>query len=72
MSNNKENEGAIFKQEKTNSSMPDYSGKANVSGANWHVAAWINETEKGLKYVKLRFSVPKEAEAPVEKKTLSL
>ena len=48
--------GILFKNDKRgNEKAPDYSGKINVAGTEYRLAAWINTGEKG-KYMSLKVS----------------
>jgi uncharacterized protein (DUF736 family) len=55
----KENSGSLFKNKnKKAENSPEYHGSCNIEGTKYNVAAWINETKKGEKY--LNFKVKKE------------
>lgn len=43
-----ENQGALFANEKKNDKQPDFGGKVNIGGKEFHAAGWDNK-EKGLK-----------------------
>jgi uncharacterized protein (DUF736 family) len=65
MSDNKQNElsGVLFRNaKKTIEKHPDYTGSALISGTDFWVSGWINESKNGVKYMSLKFQ-PKEAEA---------
>ena len=56
---NKDNSGALFKEEEKKSEKhPDYKGNCLVNGERTYIAAWINESQGGKKYMSLSFSVP--------------
>ena len=56
----KENSGTLFKNnKKDNDNAPDYTGKVNVHGHTLKIAAWVNTSKKGNKYLSLKFSEPK-------------
>tara|TARA_R110000868_G_scaffold260842_1_gene518947 strand:+ start:169 stop:417 length:249 start_codon:yes stop_codon:yes gene_type:complete len=64
----KDNTGAIFKNDfKKTETQPDYKGKCLVDGKAKDVSAWLNESNKGVKYLSIKFSEPwaaAAAEAP--------
>jgi len=47
MSYDNTNRGAIFKNEKTKDSQPDYRGKINVDGADKDISLWLNTSKDG-------------------------
>ena len=48
--------GALFKNdEKQTEQQPDYKGMCEVDRVHYWVAGWINTSEKGQKYMRLRF-----------------
>ena len=55
---NKDNSGALFKEEKKSDKHPDYKGNCMVNGKLMYIAAWINESKRGEKYMSLSFSEP--------------
>jgi hypothetical protein len=56
MTHDNKNRGALFKNtEKEVSTHPDYKGTANISGEEFWLDAWLNESKAGLKYLSLRF-----------------
>ena len=56
---NKDNSGALFKEEEKKSEKhPDYKGNCLVNGEKMYIAAWINESQSGKKYMSLSFSAP--------------
>lgn len=59
---NKENTGAIFKNEKkTSVKHPDYRGTVNVEGKEFEIALWLKESQKGTKYFSVSVSEPYQA-----------
>lgn len=53
------NMGSMFKNEKrVNEKQPIYTGDANVNGKVMRVAAWVNESKTGKKYLSLKFQEP--------------
>ena len=56
---NKNNSGALFKEEEKKSDKhPDYKGNCLVNGKQMYIAAWINTSQGGKKYMSLSFSEP--------------
>ena len=47
------NRGAIFKNEKTKDTQPDYTGKLNVGGREFRVASWIKQSKQGTNFMSL-------------------
>jgi len=48
------NRGALFKnKDKEKDEHPDYTGKLNVLGKDYWLAAWIKESKGGMKYMSL-------------------
>jgi uncharacterized protein (DUF736 family) len=63
------NRGVLFKNDKKSTDKhPDYTGKIDVNGAEFKVAAWIKESPKG-KFMSLSISTPKDK--PAESKQSS-
>ena len=58
MATNKNNSGALFKEEKKSEKHPDYKGDSLINGQKMYIAAWINESQNGKKYMSLSFSAP--------------
>lgn len=51
-----ENSGVLFKNDKaTNEKAPQYTGKINVNGTDYRLAAWVKEGKKG-KFMSLKVS----------------
>ena len=55
-----ENRGAIFSQEPETENHPNYTGKLNVEGKDYYVAAWSKTSKAGNDYISLAISEPKE------------
>ena len=56
----KENQGALFKNnKKEKDTHPDYKGVLNVGGEEFWLNAWINTSQAGQKYMAIRVN-PKE------------
>lgn len=47
---NKEGQGAIFKNEKKSEKAPDYRGKVFINGQLTEIALWERESKSGVKY----------------------
>ena len=45
----KENQGVMFQNDKTNEKQPDFGGKVNIGGKDYHVSGWDNK-EKGMNF----------------------
>ena len=58
---NQENNGALFSNQKTKETQPDYRGKANVNGKDMEISAWIKLSKDGKKYLSLSFQEPLKA-----------
>tara|TARA_X000001388_G_scaffold25996_1_gene18238 strand:+ start:2922 stop:3125 length:204 start_codon:yes stop_codon:yes gene_type:complete len=56
------NSGALFKNaNKEKETQPDMSGEVNVEGKEFRIAAWSNESKKGVKYLSLKISEKQES-----------
>ena len=56
---NKDNSGALFREaDKKSEKHPDYKGNCMVNGELMYIAAWINESQNGKKYMSLSFTAP--------------
>lgn len=50
-----ENSGALFKNDKKEKpSQPDYKGSLNVAGVDYWLAAWLNTSKGGQKYMSVK------------------
>ena len=59
-----ENSGILFKNDKRdNEKAPDYTGKLNVGGTDYRLAAWIKEGQRG-KFMTLSVSDVDRTPAP--------
>lgn len=56
--NNKENTGAIFKNDKKAENHPDWKGKINVNGKEMDIALWNRTSKNGVNYVSAKLSEP--------------
>ena len=65
---NKDNSGALFKEQKKSEKHPDYKGTCLVGGEVYYIASWINESQEGKKYMSLSFT-PKEEQVKYSKGT---
>ena len=54
----KNNAGAIFKNNKTKDTQPDYKGKVKVNNIEMEVSLWIKESQSGSKYFSASFQEP--------------
>jgi len=54
----KNNSGAIFKNNKTKETQPDYRGKVNVNGKDMEISLWVKESKTGTKYFSASFQEP--------------
>ena len=54
----KNNAGAIFKNNKTKETQPDYRGKVKVNNIEMEVSLWIKVSESGTKYFSASFQEP--------------
>ena len=58
-SKNKNNSGAIFKNNKTKDTQPDYKGTVNVNGKDMQVSLWLKTSSKdGSKFFSVSFQEP--------------
>ena len=55
---NKENTGAIFKNEKKAENHPDWKGKINVNGKDMEIALWQRTSQNGVNYYSAKLSEP--------------
>lgn len=56
----KEGQGNLFKNEKQNERHPDYKGTILINGVTYEVAAWERTSQKGVQYLSLQASLPRE------------
>jgi len=54
----KNNSGAIFKNNKTKESQPDYRGKVKVNDKEMEISLWVKESQTGTKYFSASFQEP--------------
>jgi uncharacterized protein (DUF736 family) len=54
----KNNSGAIFKNNKTKESQPDYRGTVKVNDKEMEISLWVKESAKGVKYFSASFQEP--------------
>lgn len=45
----KENQGVLFHNDKANEKQPDFGGKVNIGGKDYHVSGWDNK-DKGMNF----------------------
>jgi uncharacterized protein (DUF736 family) len=56
------NKGVLFTQEEKESDRhPDLTGKVNVNGTEYRIAAWKRQSQNGLNYLSLSISEPRPA-----------
>lgn len=54
------NKGVLFRNDKKgNDKAPDYTGKLNVQGKDWALAAWVKESKAGTKFLSMSLSEPR-------------
>jgi hypothetical protein len=54
----KNNSGAIFKNNKTKDTQPDYKGKVKVNNIEMEISLWFKESQTGTKYFSASFQEP--------------
>ena len=54
----KNNSGAIFKNNKTKETQPDYKGTVKVNDKEMEISLWFKESAKGVKYFSASFQEP--------------
>jgi len=54
----KNNSGAIFKNNKTKDTQPDYRGTVKVNDKEMEISLWFKESAKGVKYFSASFQEP--------------
>jgi uncharacterized protein (DUF736 family) len=54
----KNNAGAIFKNNKTKDTQPDYKGKVKVNDKEMEISLWFKESQSGTKYFSASFQEP--------------
>ena len=54
----KNNSGAIFKNNKTKDTQPDYRGTVKVNDKEMEISLWVKESAKGTKYFSASFQEP--------------
>jgi len=54
----KNNAGAIFKNNKTKDTQPDYKGKVKVNNIEMEISLWVKESQTGTKYFSASFQEP--------------
>ena len=58
MNEKKDNSGAAFARESDNPKAPKYSGPATIGGKDYEVSIWQQTSQKGVKYLSLKFGAP--------------
>ena len=49
----KNNSGALFKNNKTKEGQPDYTGTIVIDGKDFRLSAWVNKSKSGQSYMRL-------------------
>ncbi len=62
MSDRPEGSGALFKNthKEAGSNQPDYTGRLIVNGTEMRLAAWLKESQSGMKYMSVQMSEQRE------------
>jgi uncharacterized protein (DUF736 family) len=67
MQEQRDNSGALFKNEKKSSDKaPDYRGEVMVNGQKMEIAGWIKKSKAGKMYMSLAFKPPYQAQQQSE------
>ena len=61
----KDNSGALFKNDKKEGEQPDYRGPCMVNGQQMEMATWQKKSKKGKNFMSLSFKEPWEKKADV-------
>lgn len=56
--------GALFRNDRREGNQPEYTGKINVGGTEYRLAAWVRESNAGRKYFSLAVSFPDKPKEP--------
>ena len=56
MAQDRDNSGALFKNEKTKPTQPDYTGPCKVNGVELRIAAWLEKDKQEKPYLSVKFS----------------
>lgn len=54
----KDNTGALFPNKSDNPKAPAFKGKVLINGTELDIAGWSQTSQKGQKYISLKFSAP--------------
>ena len=65
------NRGVLFKNKKKTEKGPDYTGKLDVDGTDFELAAWIRKSQKGTMFMSLSLGKQLEKEEPKAKPQLT-
>ncbi len=72
MQTDRTNKGALFKnKDKATDKHPDYTGNLNVNGVEMKISAWINESQKGQKFLRLQVSEKQSKPEPQKEVTFN-
>jgi len=67
MMTDRDNSGALFKNDrKEKEGHPDYRGEITVAGTAYWISAWLNQSQKGTKYMGLKVTAKEEMPAKPE------
>lgn len=60
-----EKRGALFRNaEKKTDKSPDYSGRITIEGVEYQIAGWLEQSQRGVKYLSMRARVPEPVQEP--------
>jgi hypothetical protein len=62
----KDGQGALFKNDRKQGNGPDYKGDITVDGTAYWISAWLKESKGGKKYMSLAVT-PKDEKRPSKK-----
>ena len=67
----KEGQGSLFMNEKTNDKQPDFVGDALFEGKKIKISAWKRTSKNGKHYLSLSVQKPQESQKNTDKKELN-
>ena len=72
MSNQKNNSGVLFKNNKTKEGQPDYTGTMIIENKDYRISAWVNKSKSGQSYFRLLLGevLPKPVNPVAHQKTI--
>jgi hypothetical protein len=73
MNNQKNNSGALFKNNKTKDGQPDYTGTMIINSKEYRISGWINKSKSGMAYLRLLLNevVPQPISEPAHQTTIA-